>query len=88
MAAWRAIPNVSEWVLHTLQKGYRIQFWRQPSSFNGLLIMIMGTEQALVMERRCFLFWKRGPYNVSLHQREILGSTAATSYFRKRMESL
>ncbi len=44
LAAWKLLPNVSSWVLHTVERGYRIQFGSPPPT-------LVGPEQALVMER-------------------------------------
>ncbi len=30
LAAWELLPNVSRWVLHTVERGYRIQFGSPP----------------------------------------------------------
>lgn len=42
LVAWKAIPNVSQWVLHTVQKGYRIQL----GQFNGVLATVVESVQA------------------------------------------
>ncbi len=42
---------MSRWVLHTVERGYRIQFGSHPPRFNGVNPTLMGPEQALVMER-------------------------------------
>ncbi len=51
LAAWKLLPNVSQWVLHTVERGYRIQFGSPPPRFNGMNSTLVGPEQALVMER-------------------------------------
>ncbi len=51
LAAWKLLPNVSQWVLHTVERGYRIQFGSPPPRFNGMNPTLVGPEQALVMER-------------------------------------
>ncbi len=51
LAAWKLLPNVSQWVLHTVERGYRIQFGSPPPRFNGMNPTLVGPEQDLVMER-------------------------------------
>ncbi len=50
-AAWKLLPNVSKWVLHTVERAYRIQFGSPPPQFNGVNPTLLGPKQALVMER-------------------------------------
>ncbi len=50
-AAWKLLPNVSQWVLRTVEKGYKIQFGSRPPLFNGVFPNLVGPEQALVMEQ-------------------------------------
>ncbi len=52
LVAWKLLPNVSRWVLHTVERGYHIQFCAPPPSpFNGVIPTLVGPEQALVMEQ-------------------------------------
>ncbi|KAI2653857.1 Transposon Ty3-G Gag-Pol polyprotein [Labeo rohita] len=51
LAAWKLLPNVSAWVLHTVERGYRIQFGAPPPPFNGVSPTLVGPEQGLVMEQ-------------------------------------
>ncbi|KAL0164602.1 hypothetical protein M9458_040355, partial [Cirrhinus mrigala] len=51
LAAWKLLPNVSAWVLHTVERGYRIQFGAPPPPFNGVFPTVVGPEQGLVMEQ-------------------------------------
>ncbi len=51
LAAWKLLPNVSQWVLHNVEKGYKIQFGSHPPLFNGVFPTLWGPEQALVMEQ-------------------------------------
>ncbi len=37
LAAWILLPNLSRWVLHTVERGYRIQFGSPPPRFNGVV---------------------------------------------------
>ncbi len=50
LAAWKLLPNVYRWVLHTVERGYRIQFGSHPPRCNGANPTLVGPEQALVME--------------------------------------
>ncbi len=36
LAAWKLLPNVTRWVLHSVERGYRIQFGSPPPRFNGV----------------------------------------------------
>ncbi len=51
LAAWKLLLSVSPWVLHTVERGYRIQMGSPPPRFNGVNPTLVGPEQALVMER-------------------------------------
>ncbi len=51
LAAWKLLPNVSRWVLQTVEKGYRIQFGAPPPPFQGVFLTLVGPEQALVLEQ-------------------------------------
>ncbi len=35
LAAWKLLPNTSQWVLQTIEKGYRIQFGSRPPGSMG-----------------------------------------------------
>ncbi len=51
LAAWKLLPNVSRWVLPTVEKGYSIQFGAPPPPFKGFFPTIAGPEQGLVLEQ-------------------------------------
>ncbi len=51
LAAWKLLLSVSPWVLHTVERGYRILMGSPPPRFNGVNPTLVGPEQALVMER-------------------------------------
>ncbi len=51
LAAWKLLPNVSRWVLQTVEKGYRIQFGAPPPPCKGLFLTCVNPEQALVLEQ-------------------------------------
>ncbi len=48
LAAWKLLPNVSRWVMHTVEQGYR---GAPPPPFNWVIPTLVGPEQALVMEQ-------------------------------------
>ncbi len=51
LAAWKLLPNVSRWVLQTVERGYRIQFGAPLPPFKGVFLTLVGPEQALVLEQ-------------------------------------
>ncbi len=51
LAALKLLPNVSQWVLHTVKRGYEIQFSTCPARFNRVFPTLLGPEQALVKEK-------------------------------------
>ncbi len=51
LAAWKLLPNVSRWVLQTVEKGYRIQFGAPPPTFKGIFFMLVSPKQALILEQ-------------------------------------
>ncbi len=51
LSVWKLLPNVSRWVLQTVEKGYRIQFSAPPPPFKGLFLTCVSPEQALVLEQ-------------------------------------
>lgn len=40
LAVWNLLPNMSQWVLHTVEKGYIIQFDSQPPTFDTVLLTV------------------------------------------------
>ncbi len=48
LAAWKLLPNVSRWVMHTVEQGY---LGTLPLPFNWVTPTLVGPEQALVMEQ-------------------------------------
>ncbi len=46
LAAWKLLPNVSRWVMHTVEQGYRGAL---PPPFNGVTPTLVGPEQALLI---------------------------------------
>ncbi|KAI2657538.1 Transposon Ty3-G Gag-Pol polyprotein [Labeo rohita] len=71
LAAWKLLPNVSAWVLHTVERGYRIQFGAPPPPFNWVSPTLVGPEQGLVMEQEvATLLRKEAIEVVPPHERE------------------
>ncbi|KAI2659093.1 Transposon Ty3-G Gag-Pol polyprotein [Labeo rohita] len=71
LAAWKLLPNVSAWVLHTVERGYRIQFGAPPPPFVGVSPTLVGPEQGLVMEQEVVsLLRKEAIEVVPPHDRE------------------
>ncbi len=62
---------MSQWVLQTVEKGYRIQFAFPPPRFSGVTPTLVGPEQALVMEQEVkALLRKEAIEVVPPHERE------------------
>ncbi|KAI5614816.1 von Willebrand factor A domain-containing protein 5A-like isoform X1, partial [Silurus asotus] len=55
LTAWEGLPEVSQWVLRTIENGYLIQFASSPPQFKGLCPTLVGAEQALEQEVRALL---------------------------------
>ncbi|KAI2667130.1 Transposon Ty3-G Gag-Pol polyprotein [Labeo rohita] len=71
LAAWKLLPNVSAWVLRTVEKGYRIQFGAPLPPFFGVSPTLVGPEQGLVMEQEVVsLLRKEAIEVVPPHDRE------------------
>ncbi len=51
LAAWKLLPNVSRWVLQTVEKSYCIQFCAPPLHFTGICLTLVSPEQAVVLEQ-------------------------------------
>ncbi len=51
LAAWKLLPNISRWILQTVERGYRIQFGSPPPRFKGIVPTGVGPEQAPVLEQ-------------------------------------
>ncbi|KAI2647884.1 ORF V: Enzymatic polyprotein [Labeo rohita] len=86
LAAWKLLPNVSAWVLHTVERGYRIQFGAPLPPFIGVSPALVGPEQGLVMEQEvASLLRKEAIEVVSPHDRE---SGFYSRYFIAPIESI
>ncbi|CAM4672887.1 unnamed protein product [Leuciscus chuanchicus] len=60
LVAWKLLPNISQWVLHVVEKGYSIQFGSCPPRFQGVLPTVVDSEQALVMEQEVMTLLRKG----------------------------
>ncbi|KAI2658175.1 Transposon Tf2-8 polyprotein [Labeo rohita] len=49
LAAWHALPGVSEWVLNTVSSGYTLQFARRPPRFSGVMVSNVQERDAPVL---------------------------------------
>ncbi|KAI2647967.1 Transposon Ty3-G Gag-Pol polyprotein [Labeo rohita] len=85
LAAWIRLPNVSQWVLHTVERGYRIQFGSPPPLFNRDLPTLVGPEQALVMEQEVNTLLRKETIEVVPPLEESPGTTAGTLLFQRKM---
>ncbi len=60
LEVWKLLPNVPQRVLHTVERGYKIQFGSHPPLFNGVFPTLVGPEQTLVKEQEVdALFYSR-----------------------------
>ncbi len=75
LAAWKLLPNVSQWV----ERGYRIQFKSHPPRFRRVFPTLVGPEQALVMEQEVDTLLRKEAIEV------VPTATAGTSSFWSRM---
>ncbi|XP_048017809.1 uncharacterized protein LOC125249543 [Megalobrama amblycephala] len=57
---WKRLPNISQWVLQMIEKGYKIQFGSRPPQFNGVLPTVVGPQQSLVMEQEVMTLLQKG----------------------------
>ncbi len=72
-AVWKILPNVSRWVMRTVEQGYRGAL---PPPFNGVTPMLVGPEQALVMEQEVSTLLKKEAIKVVPPLEKGPGSTA------------
>ncbi|KAI2650153.1 ORF V: Enzymatic polyprotein [Labeo rohita] len=79
LAAWKLLPNVSQWVLHTVEKGYRIQFGSPPPPFNGVLPTLVGPKQALVIKQEVNALLRKEAIEVVPEEASLTGWGAIMS---------
>ncbi len=64
LAAWKLLPNVSRWVLHTVERGYCNQFGAQPPHFNMVIATLVGSDKALIMKQELNTLLKKDAIEV------------------------
>ncbi|KAK3522919.1 hypothetical protein QTP86_008224 [Hemibagrus guttatus] len=70
LAAWKLL--VSQWVLDTIKKGYRIQFATHPPQFQGVLPTIVSTQQTLFLQEEPLTLLTKGAIeHVPLPDRDL-----------------
>ncbi len=80
-AAWKLLTNVSRWVMHTVEQGYRGAL---PPPFNGVTPMLVGPEQALVMEQEVSTLLRKEAIEVVPPLDKESGFYSCTSLFLER----
>ncbi len=60
LTACELLPNISHWVLQTIEKGYQIQFGSRPPRFMGVLSTEVAPQQVLVMEQEIKALLEKG----------------------------
>ncbi len=60
MRAWKPLPNISHWVLQTIEKGYQIQFGSRLPRFMGVLSTEVAPQQFLVIEQEIKALLEKG----------------------------
>ncbi len=85
LAAWKLLPNVSQWVLHTVERGCKIQFRSHPPLFNGVFPTLVGPEEALVREQEVDTLLRKEAIEMVPPRGRVRVFTAVTSSFRRRM---
>ncbi len=88
LAAWKLLPNVSRWVLQTVERGYRIHFGSPPPRFSGVVPTLVGPQQVLGMEQEVDTLLRNEAIEVVPPLNRESGSTAGTSSFQSRMGGL
>lgn len=58
--AWEAIPDVSEWVLKTIKRGYLLQFARKPTRFRGMVSTSVRSNVAHVLRSEVMSLLAKG----------------------------
>ncbi len=60
VTAWKLLPNISHWVLQTIEKRYQIQFGSRPPRFMGLFSTEVAPQRVLVMEQEVKALLEKG----------------------------
>ncbi|KAL0153066.1 hypothetical protein M9458_051665 [Cirrhinus mrigala] len=81
---WQHLPNMSQWVLHTVEEATESSLVLVLPPPMGLPTLV-GPQQALVMEQEVNTLLRKEAIEVVPPLAESLGSTAGTSLFRRKM---
>ncbi len=81
-SACKLLPNVSRWVLHTVEQGYH---GAPQAPFNGFIPTLVGPEQALVMEQEVSILLRKEAIEVVSPLDKESGFYSRTSLFLGRM---
>ncbi len=73
LKAWKLLPNISHWVLQTIEKGYQIQFGCRPPRFMGVLSTEVAPQQVLVMEQEIKALLEKGAIEYVPHSNRETG---------------
>ncbi len=73
LTAWKLLPNISHWVLQTIQKGYQIQFGSRPPRFMGVLSTEVAPQQVLVIEQEIKTLLEKGAIEYVPHSNRETG---------------
>ncbi len=73
LAAWELLPNISCWVLQTIEQGYKIQFGSCPPRFMGVLSTEEAQQQVLVMEQEVKALLDKGAIEYVPHSNRETG---------------
>lgn len=88
-AVWHLLPNVSQWVLNTITKGYRIRFASRPPSFRGweFLLHKSWTLWKVLSLRQPTLFpWVCSTWDFSVQAQEQFSSSESSLQGCKGLE--
>ncbi len=73
LTAWKILPNISRWVLQTIEKGYQIQFGSCPPRFMGVFSTEVAPQQVLVMEQEVKALLEKGAIEYIPHSNRETG---------------
>ncbi len=73
LIAWKLLPNISHWVLQTIENGYQIQFGSRPPRFMGVLSTEVAHQQVLVLEQEIKALLEKGAIEYVPHSNRETG---------------
>ncbi len=79
LTAWKLLPNISRWVLQTIEKGYQIQFGSRPPRFMGVFSTEVAPQQVLEMEQEVKALLEKGAIEYVPHSNREPGFAASIS---------